>query len=134
MNEFNCEEELRLFNSIVHFSYNRFKEGLKEKEVRACCKIFKGNSWFVQCAIKEGKAIFEKFKEKKVVFGGKSSLRQYLKKLISKAEYKQRRLSPITIQGEACKSGTAYSSLRLMKRCWNLSFQELIIEKFSCLS
>lgn len=102
MNEFECTEELRLFNDILRFSYNRFKEGLKEKEVRAKCReIFNGlNSWLVQCAIKEGKAVYDKFKEKKVVFGGKANLKQYLKKLISKEEYKQRKLSPITIQGE----------------------------------
>ena len=65
MNKFNCVDELRLFNSIVCFSYNRFKEGLKEIEVRSKCReIFKGNSWFVQCAIKEGQVVFDRFKEK----------------------------------------------------------------------
>lgn len=110
MNEFCCIEELRLFNSIVRFSYNRFKENLKEIEVRAeCRKIFKANSWFVQCAIKEGKAIYEKFKDKKVIFGGKVSLKQYLKKKISIEEYKQRRLSPIIIQGERnCKGNRLF--------------------------
>ena len=125
MNDFECAEELRLFNDILRFSYNRFKEGLKEIEVRARCReVFKGlNSWFVQCAIKEGKAVFEKFKEKKVIFGGKKNLRDYIKNLISKKEYKQRRLSPITIQGEACKSGN---------RLFNFYLNEEMLEfKFS---
>jgi len=113
MNEFDCAEELRLFNSIVRFSYNRFKEGLKEKEVRACCKVFSGNSWFVQCAIKEGKAVYERFKQEKVVFGGRSNLNKYLKNKITKEEYKQRRLAPITIQGEACKSGNRLFNFKL---------------------
>lgn len=114
MNEFCCIEELRLFNSIVRFSYNRFREGLKEIEVRAKCrKIFKANSWFVQCAIKESKVVYEKFKEKKVLFGGKASLKQYLKKKISKEEYKQRRLSPITIQGERNYKGNRLFNFKL---------------------
>lgn len=114
MNQFDCAEEFRLFNSILRFSYNRFKEGLKEKEVRSRCRdIFKANSWFVQCAIKEGKAVCERFKQEKVVFGGRSNLNKYLKKKISKEEYKQRKLSPITIQGEACKSGNRLFNFRL---------------------
>lgn len=107
MNDFKCQEELMHFNDILRFSYNRFREGFKEKEVRLKCKnIFKGlNSWFIQCAIKEGKTVYDKFKEKKVIFGGKANLKQYLKKLISKEEYRQRKLAPVTIQGEACKGG-----------------------------
>ena len=74
---FECFKELKQFNSILRYAYCRFQEGLKEKEVRALCKDkFKGlNSWFIQCAIKEGKAVFERFKEKKVVFGGKFNLK-----------------------------------------------------------
>lgn len=103
---FECLEELKLFNSILRYAYNRFQEGLKQKEARAdVSNKFKGNSWFVQCAIKEGKAVFEKFKGRKVVFGGKHNLKQYMKGLISKEEYRLNRLSPITIQGEACKGG-----------------------------
>ena len=115
MNKFECQNELRLFNDILRFSYNRFREGLKEVEVRARCRgVFKGsNSWFVQCAIKEGKAVFEKFKEKKVIFGGKASLKQYMKKLISKAEYQQRRLSPIVIQGEKLCGGNRLFNFKL---------------------
>lgn len=120
MNEFKCREELKLFNSVVRFSYNRFKEGLKEIEVRSKCRqIFKANSWFIQCAIKEGKAVFEKFKEKKVIFGGKKNLKDYLKKLISKEEYKQRKLSPVTIQGERNYKGN---------RLFNFKFNEEKLE------
>ena len=118
MNDFECQEELRLFNDILRFSYNRFQEGLKEKDIRAKCKeTFKGlNSWFVQCAIKEGKAVFDKFKEKKVIFGGKKNLKDYLKKLISKEEYKQRKLAPVTIQGEALHKGNRLFNFKLNER------------------
>ena len=45
------------------------------------------------------------FKDKKIVFGGKLNLKQYIKKLITKEQYCLNKLSPITIQGEACKGG-----------------------------
>lgn len=106
INHFECLNELKLFNSILKYSFNRFQEGFKEKEVRAdVSKKFKANSWFVQCAIKEGKAVFEKFKNKKVIFGGKFNLKQYMKGLITKDEYCLNKLAPVTIQGEACKKG-----------------------------
>ena len=34
-NEINITKELKEFNSIVRFSFNRFQEGLKEKEIRS---------------------------------------------------------------------------------------------------
>ena len=33
-NKVDLTKELKEFNSIVHFSFNRFQEGLKEKEIR----------------------------------------------------------------------------------------------------
>ena len=37
------------YSSVVHFAYNCFKEGFKEKEVRSKCnKLFKSlGSWFI---------------------------------------------------------------------------------------
>ena len=52
-NEVNLIKELKEFNSIVRYSFNRFQEGLKEKEVREKVNyLFKNNCWFNQCAIK----------------------------------------------------------------------------------
>lgn len=71
-NEVNFTTELKLFNSVVRYSFNRFQENLSEKEVRDKVKrLFSGNSWFIQCAIGKGKQIFEKHKDKKIVFGRK---------------------------------------------------------------
>lgn len=95
------------FNDIVRFSFNRFQEGLKEIEVRSKCRIlFKDqNSWFVQNGIKIGLGLFNKHKDSKIIFGGKNNLKRYLKKLISKDEFKQNRLMPISIQGEKLHRG-----------------------------
>ena len=105
-NEITITKELKEFNSIVRFSFNRFQEGLKEKEVRFLVNgLFKNNCWFNQCAIKVGQQLFKKHKDKKIIFGGKSLMVKYLKKLITKDEYSKAKLLPINIQGEACKKG-----------------------------
>ena len=105
-NEINLTKELKEFNSIVRFSFNRFQEGSKEKEVRnKVNSLFKNNCWFNQCGIKVGQQLFKKYKDKKIIFGGKKLLINYLKKLITKDEYSLKKLLPINIQGEACKKG-----------------------------
>ena len=105
-NEINLTKELKEFNSIVRFSFNRFQEGSKEKEVRnKVNSLFKNNCWFNQCAIKVGQQLFKKYKDKHIIFGGKKLLINYLKKLITKDEYSLKKLLPINIQGEACKKG-----------------------------
>ena len=72
MNEIDLSYELRIFNSIVHYAYNRFHDdnSLKEIDVRQQVnQIFKDrlNSWLIQCAIKEGKVIQDRNKENKVI-------------------------------------------------------------------
>lgn len=105
-NEINITKELKEFNSIVHYSFNRFQEGSKEKEVRSLVnELFKNNCWFNQCAIKVGQQLYKKHKNKKIIFGGKKLLINYLKKLITKDEYQSKKLLPLNIQGEACKRG-----------------------------
>ena len=105
-NEVNLTKELKEFNSIVRYSFNRFQESLKEKEIRSKVNsIFKNNCWFNQCAIKVGQQLFKKHKDKRIIFGGKYLLKQYMKKLITKEEYSLKKLLPINIQGEACKKG-----------------------------
>ena len=106
-NENDILKEQRSFNNVVRLSFNRFQDGFKEKEIRAYLKDkFDGlNCWFVQCGIKVGQQLFQKHKEKKIIFGGKHNLKQYLKRLISKDEFKTNRMLPITIQGEQLHKG-----------------------------
>ncbi len=110
MNSIDLNYELRTYNSVVHFAYNRFHndKSIKEKDVRSQVnQIFKGklNSWLLQCAIKEGKAIQERNNSKKVIFGGKSLYKRYLRKLIDKEEFIKQRQIPISSQGEMLKKG-----------------------------
>ena len=110
MNSIDLNYELRTYNSVVHFAYNRFHDdgSVKEKDVRSQVnQLFKGklNSWLLQCAIKEGKSIQERNGNKKVIFGGKSLYKRYLKKLINKEEFNKQRQLPISSQGEMLQKG-----------------------------
>ena len=109
-NQIDISDYLREFNSCMRFSYNRFVEGLNEKDIRQLIKsknIFNSlsDSWFVQCAIKEGKSWFQKVPSGKIVFGGKKNLKLRSEGKISKDQWKELRLHPLCIQGEAPKKG-----------------------------
>ena len=109
-NNIDLNEELRLYNDVVRFAYNRFHDNpsLKEKDIRGLTNnLFKGkiNSWLLQCGIKEAFQIQKRNKEKKVIFGGKYNLKRYLKHSITKEEYKTNKLLPISSQGEKLKGG-----------------------------
>ena len=110
MNPIDLDYELRTYNSVVHFAYNRFHDdsSAKEKDVRSQVnQLFKGklNSWLLQCAIKEGKSIQERSSNKKVIFGGKSLYKRYLRGLICKEEFIKQRQLPISSQGEMLRKG-----------------------------
>ena len=107
INKVNFDEEIRIFNSIVRIAFNRFQDKMDQKQVRAyCSNIFSNkNSWFIQCAIKEGKALYNRFKNRKIIFGGKNNYKKYMKGLIDKQAWKQKRLIPISIQGQKLQRG-----------------------------
>ena len=110
MNIIDLNYELKTYNSVVHFAYNRFHDdsSAKEKDVRSQVnQLFKGklNSWLLQCAIKDGKAIQERHCNKKVIFGGKLLYKRYLRKLITKEEFNKQKQIPISIQGEMLQKG-----------------------------
>jgi predicted transposase len=105
----NLTSMLKQYSNIVRYSYNRFIEGKTEKDIRELSKSIGNidllNSWLVQCGIKDGKAIQTRFKNKKVIFGGKYNLINRLKNKITKEDYQLKRLCPINIQGEELKQG-----------------------------
>lgn len=110
MNSIDLDYELRTYNSVVHFAYNRFHDNIsiKEKDVRfQVNQIFKGklNSWLLQCAIKDANSIQERNGNKKVIFGGKLLYKRYLRKLINKEEFNKQRQLPISSQGEMLQKG-----------------------------
>lgn len=110
-NEVDVLDDMRIFSSIVRVAFNRYQDGLAEKEVRAYCNArFNHNSWFIQSAIKEAAALYKRNGNKHILFGGKNNLRQYMRGLIDKATFKYRRMFPIGIQGEKrCKGNRLFS-------------------------
>lgn len=105
-NKVDVLDDMRVFISIVRVAFNRYQDGLEEKEVRAYCNArFNHNSWFIQSAIKEAAALYKLNGNKHIVFGGKNNLNQYLKGLIDKTTFKYRRMFPICIQGEKLRKG-----------------------------
>lgn len=110
---------LKQYSNVVRYSYNRFLEGKTEKDIRLLTESLNSidllNSWLIQCGIKDGKAIQTRFKNEKVIFGGKYNLINRLKNKISKEEYQLKRLCPINIQGEELKQGNRLFKLDIIE-------------------
>lgn len=110
---------LKQYSSVVRYSYNRFLEGKTERDIRELSKSMNSiellNSWLIQCGIKDGKAIQIRFKNEKVIFGGKNNLINRLKNKITKEEFSLKRLSPINIQGEQLKQGNRSFKLDIIE-------------------
>lgn len=113
-------EYTRLQNNVTRISYNRFREGLSEKEIRNYLKnmnlssdLISIDSWFIQSGIYKAKEMYNKDLEfsksnnffPKRIFGSKNNLIKRSKGLISKEVYKNNRLLPLLIIGEAPKKG-----------------------------
>lgn len=116
-NDVDVLDDMRVFSSIVRVAFNRYQDGLGEKETRAYCNArFNHNSWFIQSAIKEGAALHKLNGNKHILFGGKYNLRQYMRGLIDKDTFKYRRLFPIGIQGEKLHTGNRLFRLDLVNQ------------------
>ena len=92
--------DMRVYSSAVRLAFNRYQDGLSEKEVYASVsKCFDFNCWLVQSAVYDGNALFKANGDKGVLFGGKWNLKQYLKGLITKEQFKYNRLLPLCSVG-----------------------------------
>ena len=108
-------DDMRIFSSIVRMAFNRYQDGLSEKEVRAYVSSkFSHNSWFIQSAVKEAQTIYLARGKEKIVFGGKWNLTQYLKGLITKEQFQYNRLMPVCSCGQAPNYGTRLIDFNLL--------------------
>ena len=111
-------DDVRVFSSIVRMAFNRYQDGLSEKEVRSyVSQRFSHNSWFIQSAVKEAQALFKANGDKRVLFGGKWNLKQYLKGLITKEQFKCGRMVPMCSCGEMLRSGNRLFAFDLSNNC-----------------
>ncbi len=100
-NDVDVLDDMRVFSSVVRVAFNRFQEGMTEKDVRAYCNSrFEHNSWFIQSAIKTGLSLYNKCGNKHILFGGKINFCRYMRGLIDKNTFTYRRMFPIGIQGQ----------------------------------
>ena len=94
-------EDMRIFSSMVRIAFNRFQDGYSEKQITEYLNArFVINCWVIRSAVKEAHALFDVQGQRHIVFGGKWNLKQYLKGLITKEQFKQNRLMPLCSIGE----------------------------------
>ena len=89
---------MKQYSSVQHFVYNRINDGKSQKDIKQQIKTLNNinllDSWFIQCSF------YDIPKVDKVIFGGKKNYFQRLKNIISKEQFKQKRLSAIYSIGE----------------------------------
>jgi len=99
-------KELRRSQSCsIRTAFNLFQKGEKENYIRQKLRELNNiqllDSWWQASALAQAKTMYSSKKNQKVIFGGKYNLKRYLKKLISKEEFKQNRLAKLISFGEA---------------------------------
>lgn len=92
---------MRVYSSMVRIAFNRFQDGLDETAISKRLRtLFGVNCWLALSAAKEAHGMFDRFGQKKVVFGGKFNLIQRLRGKIAKEQFREKRLQAICSLGE----------------------------------
>lgn len=96
------------FTNIRNYAFNRFLEGQTQNQIENLVKTKLNNIdlmdvTFQKEAVNEAKTLI-KDKQEIVVFGGIKNRDKYLKKEITKEEYKKNKLSSVIIRGETGNS------------------------------
>lgn len=101
---------MRIQSNITHIAYNRYREGMNEKDIWYYLKDMnniKIHSQSKLSGIKRAKQFYDKDTALNCVscFGGKNLFKQLSQKKISKEEYKKKRLLPIYSVGNSTEMG-----------------------------
>ena len=100
------EEDIRVYSSVVRYSFNRFQEGLKIKEIyHLCSEKFNLGSHLLNCANREAQSLFKREGNKKVIFG---DFKRRIKGLISNIEFKNTKSRGFTSEGECPQKGNRH--------------------------
>lgn len=100
------EEDIRVYSSVVRYSFNRFQEGLKIKEIyHLCSEKFNLGSHLLNCANREAQSLFKREGNNKVIFG---DFKRRIKGLISNIEFKNTKSRGFTSEGECSQKGNRY--------------------------
>lgn len=126
---------MRQFTSVYHYAYNRFNEGMSQGEIRKVANKLNNTSLLdcnlVQDAVDMARCLIKEVKEK-VVFGGKKNWRDYNKGLISKEEYRKKRLVPVYFRGETNASRKGNRKFRLDMENNQVIFKPNVKKKIVC--
>jgi IS605 OrfB family transposase len=110
------KEYRREQSCFVRIAYKMFTEGFTDKQIRARLRTLESrtlDSLFLEASMYDARAMYKMILEdqeegkpsRKVIFGGKNNLKQYLKKKITKEEFKNKRLRPLYVVGDSLKTG-----------------------------
>lgn len=100
------EEDIRVYSSIVRYSFNRFQEGHKIKEVyHDCCQKFNLGSHLINSANREAQSLFKREGNKKIIFG---DFKRRIKGLITNEEFKISKSRGFTSEGECPQKGNRH--------------------------
>ena len=106
LNNPDLTDAIRVYSSMFRMAYNRLQEGCSENTSWHKIKeIFGVNCWLASSAAKEAHGLLNACCGQKVLFGGKGNLIRYLKGLITKEQFKQKRLMPLCSIGERQYNG-----------------------------
>jgi len=105
-------------STVIRSSYKFSLINMPEKEIRFKLKSYNLptlDSWFIQCGIYKGKSLVKDSNNKTIIFGGKKNWYDLQKGLITKEEFKERRLSPLYSIGECNYYGNRKFSLDIIE-------------------
>ena len=106
MNNPDLSDAIRVYSSMFRMAYNRLQEGCSENTTWHKLKdIFGVNCWLASSAAKEANGLVNINGGRKVLFGGMRNLKQYLKGLITKEQFKKTRSVPVCSIGERQYTG-----------------------------
>ena len=72
-NEVHFLDDMRSYNRIRRMAFNRFREGMEEKDVRAeIAGYYSEGSWFTQCAIMDAKGLNARVKDGRLPYSAAS--------------------------------------------------------------
>lgn len=97
-----------MFQHIRRYGYNRHKKKDVQGSIRTHCETkFQGqlNKRWIRDAELSGKALYTRFKEEKVIFGGRDSWKQLKTSNLSKSDWLSARNHHCYARGEANKQG-----------------------------
>ena len=129
------EDYIREYNVVYRYAYNRFVDN-SNLSLNEVIKLTKDNikniklldATIIQNTCEKAKHTFKNNENNKVIFGGKNNYFRYIKGLISKEEYKNKKNIPFYIRGQENSYGNR--KFRLNTKVRELFFQPNRKEKY----